>query len=200
MTASPHIAGSYGRAFSLISALGCFALGLIALYSSGVGLIDPKLHRAAGFALSLVVAVAVSRGRRAASESGDRAPLPNLIIDCALIAVGVWSIWSFHFVQTEMETALYDVTSRDAWPALAGLVVFLELCRRLWGWGLFGVGTFGVLYLLLGQDLPGILAHTGFSLKEGRRRSGTTPTKACSGRSPISFSARFSSSSSSACC
>ena len=44
--------------------------------------------------------------------------------------------------------------------------MFLELCRRRWGWGLFAVGAFGVLYLLFGQDLPGILSHAGFSLKE----------------------------------
>ncbi|MEM8576836.1 MAG: TRAP transporter fused permease subunit [Pseudomonadota bacterium] len=148
------------RLFALASAAACFALGLITLYSSGVGLIEPKLHRAGGFALALIVAAAAAQRRR-----GRVTPL-GAAGDAALIALGLWSIWSFHFVQTEMETALYDVTTRDAWPALAGLVVFLELCRRLWGWGLFGVGTFGVLYLLFGQDLPGILAHSGFSLRE----------------------------------
>jgi len=65
-----------------------------------------------------------------------------------------------------MEVALYDVTTKDALPALAGIFVFLYLCLRLWGWGLFFVGLFGVFYLLFGQDLPGILQHAGFSLKE----------------------------------
>jgi len=146
--------------------LACFALGAIALYSSGIGLIAPNVHRAAGFALSLIVAVMVSRARRAASERGDAMPQFSLAIDLALVVVGLWSIWSFYFVQNEMETALYDISSSDAWPAIAGLVVFLELCRRLWGWGLFCVGLFGVLYLLFGQDLPGIFAHSGFSLIE----------------------------------
>ena len=149
--------------FALASTLACLALGLIALYSSGVGLIDPKLHRAAGFALALIVAVSASQTRR---EAKGGSTLFHIIVDVALIVAGAWSIWSFHFVQTEMETALYDVTTDDAWPALAGLAVFLELCRRLWGWGLFGVGLFGVVYLLFGQDLPGILAHAGFTLKE----------------------------------
>ena len=153
-------------AVSIVSAIACFALAAIALYSSGIGLIDPKLHRAVGFALALVVAVCVSRTRREDDgQSGGKALLLSGI-DIALVLAGLWSIWSFFFVQSEMETALYDVSNRDAWPALAGLVVFLELCRRLWGWGLFGVGVFGVIYLLFGQDLPGILAHTGFSLKE----------------------------------
>ncbi len=152
-------------------------LGLIALYSSGVGLIDPKLHRAAGFALALVVAIAVSRSRVMAksianSNSESDAKLANSLstfrnlIDIGLLLAGLWSLWSFYFVQNEMETALYDISTKDAWPALVGLIVFLELCRRLWGWGLFSVGLFGVLYLLFGQNLPGILEHTGFSLKE----------------------------------
>lgn len=167
MTEPAHASGGSTRVFSIASALACFALGAIALYSSGVGLIDPKLHRAAGFAFALVVGVAVSR--RSREQSGPRvggAGALHVGIDLALIGAGLWAIWSFFFVQTQMEDALYDVTTADAWPALAGLVVFLELCRRIWGWGLFAVGAFGVLYLLFGQDLPSIMAHTGFSLKE----------------------------------
>ncbi|MEM9638169.1 MAG: hypothetical protein AAGA94_11030, partial [Pseudomonadota bacterium] len=151
-------------AFAFVSAAACFALGLIAVYSSGIDLIDPKLHRAAGFALALVVGIVASHQGRLAM---GRAVTPvHWGIDAVLLILGLWSIWSFYFVQTQMETALYDVTTRDAWPAIAGLVVFLELCRRLWGWGLFGVGAFGVLYLLYGQDLPGLLSHSGFTLKE----------------------------------
>ncbi|MEL6599083.1 MAG: TRAP transporter fused permease subunit [Pseudomonadota bacterium] len=167
MTAEANPSSGTGKLYLLVSALACFALGVIALYSSGIGLVEPKFHRAAGFALALVVGIAASRARREARGpvAGPRASL-HLAIDLAMLAAGLWSIWSFFFVQTQMETALYDVTQADAWPALAGLIVFLELCRRLWGWGLFGVGAFGVLYLLYGQDLPGILAHSGFSLKE----------------------------------
>ena len=167
MIAGTQTSGGTAKIFALLSALACFLLGAIALYSSGLGLIEPKLHRAAGFALAVIVGVAAARARREAKGpvTGDRAAL-HLILDIVMIVAGLWSIWSFHFVQTQMETALYDVTRADAWPALAGLAVFLELCRRLWGWGLFAVGAFGVLYLLFGQDLPGIMAHTGFSLKE----------------------------------
>ena len=167
MTAETKTSGGTAKLFAILSALACFLLGAIALYSSGIGLIEPKLHRAAGFALALIVGVSAARAKREATapETGPRGTL-HLVLDAAMIAAGLWAIWSFHFVQTQMEVALYDVTQADAWPAIAGLVVFLELCRRLWGWGLFGVGTFGVLYLLYGQDLPGIMAHTGFSLKE----------------------------------
>ncbi len=167
MTAEANLSSGIGKLYLLISALACFLLGAIALYSSGIGLVEPKFHRAVGFALALVVGITASRARRDAKGpvTGPKATI-HLILDAVMLAAGLWAIWSFSFVQTQMETALYDVTRADAWPALAGLIVFLELCRRLWGWGLFGVGAFGVLYLLYGQDLPGIMAHTGFSLKE----------------------------------
>ncbi|MEM6759525.1 MAG: TRAP transporter fused permease subunit [Pseudomonadota bacterium] len=167
MTASADAKTGTDQLYLLLSAVACFLLGAIALYSSGVDLVEPKFHRAVGFALALVAGIAVSRTRRqeAGPATGAHAAA-HLVVDALLLVGGLWSIWSFYSVQSQMETALYDVTTADAWPALAGLIVFLELCRRLWGWGLFAVGAFGVLYLLFGQDLPGIMAHTGFSLKE----------------------------------
>lgn len=153
-----------GYMTTMASIFACVALGVITLYSSGVGLIEPKFHRAVGFGLALIVGIAVSHQRR--RQAGKPVTAINYIIDVILLVAGLLSLWSFHFVQSEMETALYDVTQRDAWPALAGLAVFLELCRRLWGWGLFGIGVFGVLYLLYGQGLPGIMAHSGFSITE----------------------------------
>ena len=167
MTAETQSSGGPDKLFALLSTVACFLLGAIALYSSGVGLVEPKFHRASCFALALLVGVAASRARRNAkgAPTGISAVV-HLVVDVVMIIAGLWAIWSFYFVQTQMEVSLYDVTQADAWPALVGLAVFLELCRRLWGWGLFGVGAFGALYLLYGQGLPGIMAHTGFSLKE----------------------------------
>lgn len=130
MTDAARTASVTTRMFALSATLAGIALGLITLYSSGVGLVDPKFHRAAGCALALLVGLAVSQKRRVAA--GKPLSPVHLAVDAVLLVAGLWSIWSFHFVQAEIETALYDVTTRDAWPALAGLVVFLELCRRLW--------------------------------------------------------------------
>jgi len=160
MTNNSLVSNTLPRIIALISAASCVVLGIIALYSSGIGLLDPKLHRAFGFGLALIVGIAASQVQR------EKPSVPLFLIDFALLIGGIWSIWSFLFVQTQMEEALYDVTITDAWPALVGLIVFLELCRRLWGWGLFSVGVLAVLYLLFGEDMPGLLAHSGFSLTE----------------------------------
>lgn len=153
------------KILSLAAILSATVLGIIALYSSGIGLLDPKLHRAIGFILALIVGVSVARNKRG-TQLSSVAKFSHIVLDLAMIVAGFWSVWSFHFVQTEMETTLYDIGNSDAWPALAGLVVFLELSRRLWGWGLFSVGSLAVLYLLFGKDLPGILEHSGFTLTE----------------------------------
>ncbi len=160
MTGNDKKPGSILDAYSFASAICCLILGLVALYISGIGLLDPKTHRAGGFALALIVAVVAAR------QTSGRTGWPHLVGDLVLVILGLWSIWSFLFVQTQMETALYDVTRRDAWPALAGIAVFLELCRRLWGWGLFCVGAFAVVYLFIGPWMPGLLEHTGFTLTE----------------------------------
>lgn len=160
MTNNSLVSNTLPRIIALISAASCVVLGIIALYSSGIGLLDPKLHRAFGFGLALIVGIAASQLQR------EKPSMPLFLIDFGLLIGGIWSIWSFLFVQTQMEEALYDVTITDAWPALVGLIVFLELCRRLWGWGLFSVGVLAVLYLLFGEDMPGLLAHSGFSLTE----------------------------------
>ncbi len=154
------------RLLTWASLFACAILGAMAVYTSGIGLLDATLQRAGGFALALIVGVAASRTKRNQTELTSATSAFHVILDVILIVAGLWSIWSFHFVQTQMETALYDITHTDAIPAIAGLCVFLELSRRLWGWGLFCVGAFAVLYLLFGQDLPGILEHSGFSLKE----------------------------------
>ncbi|MET1414081.1 TRAP transporter fused permease subunit [Roseibium sp. HPY-6] len=168
MDAETPSSGWMSRIFVFASILACAALGFIAVYSSGIGLLDPKVHRAVAFALALVVGVAVARKQRETADPEMSAAKSgfHLGLDLLMIVAGLWSIWSFFFVQTQMEEALYDVSNRDAWPALAGLAVFLELCRRLWGWGLFVVGSLAVVYLFFGNYAPGLLEHTGFSLKE----------------------------------
>jgi len=153
------------RALALAGMLAAAALGAITIYISGIGLLDPKMHRAGGFALALIIALAVSQ-KKSNHKPGSTQAMLAMGVNTVLLIAGLWSIWAFYSVQTQMETALYDVRNGDVWPALAGVVVFLELCRRLWGNGVFGVGVLGVLYLMFGQHLPGLLEHAGFSMRE----------------------------------
>lgn len=166
MTDPSRASAQMSRVLNWASVIACAILGTMAIYTSGIGLLDASTQRAGGFALALIVGVAASRSIRNPKRMSSASSTFHIIMDVILIVAGLWSIWSFYFVQGQMQTALYDVTNADAWPALAGLCVFLELSRRLWGWGLFCVGAFAVLYLLFGQNLPGMLQHSGFSFRE----------------------------------
>ena len=90
MTAEAKSSGGVGKLYLLLSVLACFGLGAIALYSSGVGLVEPKFHRAAGFALALVVGITASRARREADRSvtGPRATM-HFFLDAAMLAAGL---------------------------------------------------------------------------------------------------------------
>ncbi|MDP6259445.1 MAG: TRAP transporter fused permease subunit, partial [Rhodospirillales bacterium] len=46
------------------------------------------------------------------------------------------------------------------------LIVIVELTRRVWGWTLFVVSLLSLIYILWGQDLPGVLRHSGFSYEQ----------------------------------
>ena len=118
------------RVIGHVSAIVSFILGALAIYSAGFALIDPKLHRASVFALALIVAIAVARRSREQAGGEKQTTLVATfysLSDVALLAGGLWAIYSFFVVQTEMEESLYSVTSADAIPAIVGLIVFLGL-------------------------------------------------------------------------
>jgi|GEM_PF-6855347 len=85
MTVLAQVFSGTNGLFRLVAAIACILLGAIALYSAGVGLIDPKTHRAAGFALALLVGVAASRMKRANKAQGQTAEGLHLVVDLGLI-------------------------------------------------------------------------------------------------------------------
>tara|TARA_B100001964_G_scaffold197084_1_gene221952 strand:- start:114 stop:1745 length:1632 start_codon:yes stop_codon:yes gene_type:complete len=69
-------------------------------------------------------------------------------------------------VQTAMANDLYDIVPADILACFVGLIVIVELTRRVWGWTLFVVSLLSLIYILWGQDLPGVLRHSGFSYEQ----------------------------------
>ena len=65
-----------------------------------------------------------------------------------------------------MSDDLYDILNIDILACFLGLIVIVELTRRVWGWTLFTVTVCSILYILWGQDLPGVLRHSGFSFEQ----------------------------------
>ena len=148
------------QSFSYISILAALALSIIAIYASGFVLIDPKFHRALCCALALITIVLLPYRK---IENSIKFLISRITLDFLIIVFGILTVLKFYDVQYILENELYDVTYFDGLYSIVGLGIFIEVCRRSWGYALFFVGIFAVVYLYLGSHFPSFLQHSGFN-------------------------------------
>ena len=148
------------QSFSYISILSALALSIIAIYASGFALIDPKFHRALCCALALITIVLLPYRK---IENSIKFLISRITLDFLIIVFGMLTVLKFYDVQYILENELYDVTYFDGLYSIVGLGIFIEVCRRSWGYALFFVGIFAVIYLYFGSHFPSFLQHSGFN-------------------------------------
>ena len=148
------------QSFSFISISAALALSIIAIYASGFALIDPKFHRALCCALALITIVLLPYRK---IENSIKFLISRITLDFLIIVFGILTVLKFYDVQYILENELYDVTYFDGLYSIVGLGIFIEVCRRSWGYALFFVGVFAVIYLYFGSYFPSFLQHSGFN-------------------------------------
>ena len=148
------------QSFSFISISAALALSIIAIYASGFALIDPKFHRALCCALALITIVLLPYRK---IENSIKFLISKITLDFLIIVFGILTVLKFYDVQYILENELYDVTYFDGLYSIVGLGIFIEVCRRSWGYALFFVGIFAVIYLYFGSHFPSFLQHSGFN-------------------------------------
>jgi TRAP transporter 4TM/12TM fusion protein len=88
-------------------------------------------------------------------------PVPSDIV-FALASAAVVMYWI-----TEFEALNYRAgaeTELDALISIAGILISLEVCRRVLGWSMTLIGVGLICYGLLGQYFPDMIAHRGFGV------------------------------------
>ena len=148
------------QSFSFISISAALVLSIIAIYASGFALIDPKFHRALCCALALITIVLLPYRK---IENSIKFLISRITLDFLIIVFGILTVLKFYDVQYILENELYDVTYFDGLYSIVGLGIFIEVCRRSWGYALFFVGVFAVIYLYFGSHFPSFLQHSGFN-------------------------------------
>ena len=148
------------QSLSIAGIISAISLSLISVYSSGFALIDPKFHRALCCGLALIVVVLIPY--RKIENSINFSP-SRVVVDFLLIIFGILTVIKFYNVQTIMENELYDISYFDGLYSILGLIIFIEVCRRSWGYALFFVGVFAIIYLYFGSNFPSFLQHSGFN-------------------------------------
>ena len=145
---------------SFTGILSALMLSFISVYSSGFALIDPKFHRALCCGLALITVVLLPYRKL---ENISDFMTSKIVLDFFIIVFGMLTVFKFYTVQAILEIELYEVSYFDGLYSILGLIIFIEVCRRSWGYALFFVGLFSIFYLYFGSDLPGFLKHSGFN-------------------------------------
>ena len=145
---------------SFTGILSALMLSFISVYSSGFALIDPKFHRALCCGLALITVVLLPYRKL---ENISDFMTSKIVLDFFIVVFGMLTVFKFYTVQAILEIELYEVSYFDGLYSILGLIIFIEVCRRSWGYTLFFVGLFAIFYLYFGSDLPGFLKHSGFN-------------------------------------
>ena len=149
-----------------------FLMGCQALYVSYFGTFEPTFHRSIALLLCVMIVVLVFPGvqsYRLATRVGAGQGLFKALawlIDLTMITIVALAVMRFINGVDDMENLVAEFSLFDQWVALGAMLVLTELTRRVFGLPLALVALAAIAYCLIGEHLPGILRHTGFSLEE----------------------------------
>ena len=121
--------------------------------------LPPWVHLSGCLAFAMVMTLLLFPG-----PFGEKNSPANVAFNTLLCLAGLVAL--YHYASS-FEEMLYrttiDPTSLDIFSGIATVIVCLEICRRTTGWGLTLVGLVFISYATLGEYIPGILGHNGFS-------------------------------------
>lgn len=92
----------------------------------------------------------------------SRIDLADVFLALAAVTVALYIIYHAPLLRLRAGTAL--AKDADMLAALAGVILILEVTRRLAGLALVFIAAIFVLYSFVGPWLPGILQHRGYSM------------------------------------
>lgn len=133
-------------------------LAVYHLYVLGVSPNDPWIHRVVhlcGIAILLFILVPARRDAPASRPS----VVDGVFITLAL-ATAVYIYWNFDDLLGRLGVV---PEAFDVLMATLTILMVLEMGRRLHGWVLPIIALVFVAYALFGSELPGLLAHKGYS-------------------------------------
>ena len=154
--------------FDIVVKILLVGLVIATFYATGIGLIDAVVQRTSFVGVSIIICVISSSWlkNREKYKSQPLRGMTHLFGDIFILVIGVFSAWNAWMVIASQQETIYELDTFDAIVSAGGILVALEMCRRIWGWSLFIVAALAVLYLVFGQDLPWIFQHTGADIFE----------------------------------
>ncbi|MEA3409971.1 MAG: TRAP transporter permease [Pseudomonadota bacterium] len=152
-----------GRALSrpwqaVLSALGILMVGVY-FYAAGIAPLDTQYHRGI-YVLLTYVMILLAYPARSKSSRVRPTVIDGLLVFAAVVSVGYFIL--------EFEAFNYrsgNETSADVWISVVGVLVSLEVCRRVLGWSMTLVGVFFLVWGIWGNVFPEPFTHRGFNVE-----------------------------------
>ncbi len=141
----------------VLGAIACF-LVLFYFYSAGIKPVYVQYHLGA-YVLVTYVYIFIAYPARKKSPR-HRPSAPDLVL--ALVSILTVGYWIFQY--EALNYRMGSETELDFYVSLAGLLVSLEVCRRVLGWSMTLMGILAAAYCYFGPWMPGPFAHRQFSL------------------------------------
>ncbi len=112
--------------------------------------------------LAVVLAAGILLGdRRLQARSPHNPDLSDTLL--ALVAAAVVIYWIKEFENLNYRAGAEN--NLDALVSIVGIVLSLEVCRRVLGWAMALIGISMLCYAYFGPYLPDIIAHRGFGIE-----------------------------------
>ncbi len=144
--------------YYLTAALGV-AMVLFYLYNAGWRPVPSQYHRGIYVLITYVLVFLTYPMWR--GSPGHRPSIPDILLaGTSAFVVGYWIL--------EFESLNYRMgmeTQLDFYVSLVGVIISLEVCRRVLGLSLTLVGVTFLAYCYFGPYMPDIIAHRGFSVE-----------------------------------
>jgi TRAP transporter 4TM/12TM fusion protein len=112
-----------------------------------------------GYPLIAGTALAVLTAWVAPGRTRGRVAPADLVLAVAALTVGLYIITHAGFLRMRAQVFPHP---NDMWASIAGIVLILELTRRLAGLALVAIAGAFIVYGFVGPWLPGVLEHRGY--------------------------------------
>ena len=144
---------------------GCIGVAAIWINGTWLGETLPPRWAMDSFGLPLVIgtALAIAHGWLFPNPNRRQFALADILLACAAIAAIAYLI--FFARQLQLRAGMPMALPGDMWAAVTGVLLIIELTRRLAGLALVIIAGVFVAYAFLGPWLPGIFQHRGYDAK-----------------------------------
>ena len=149
-------------ALLVLAALGMLAYANWIYRTTGQGIPEPWVFANFGQTLMAGTALAIIAGWLFPARPGT-IPVRDWVLIGASIAVCGFLIYGLEHMGLRMRAGTGRADPQNGWAAAVGVMLILELTRRVAGLALVIIAAVFVAYAFLGPYLPGILEHRGYT-------------------------------------